>query len=158
MSNATTTQAWEASPEPDMALWALEKLGYDDKRVLRLFACWSARQVWHLLNDDRSKTAVEVAERYANGEATENEKDEALDAAWAAARDNDDDWAAQAAAWTAHDDAFFAACGAAGSAAWASACDTAGTDIGDGFDAAWTAAQQAQADELRRVVGNPVAN
>jgi len=64
---------------------------WNDKSA-RLFACWCARQVWHLMTDKRSRNAVEVAERHANGEAT----DEELAAAWAAAWD-----AARDAAWDA---------------------------------------------------------
>jgi hypothetical protein len=56
-------------------------------KTLRLFACWCVRQVWHLLTDERSRNAVEVAERYASGEAMSAELDAARDAAWAAARD-----------------------------------------------------------------------
>jgi hypothetical protein len=56
---------------------------WNDK-TLRLFACWCVRQVWHLLTDERNRTAVEVAERYANGEATPEELAAARDAAWAA--------------------------------------------------------------------------
>ena len=60
------------------------------ERELRLFACWSVRNtplhdgrmVWDLLTAKRSQTAVEVAERYANGLATDDELDAAGDAAW----------------------------------------------------------------------------
>ena len=68
----------------------------------RLFACWCARQVWHLLKDERSRKSVEVAERYAVGEASKEElkkaryaaRDSARDAAWYAAM-----YVANDAAW-----------------------------------------------------------
>jgi len=70
----------------------------------RLFAVWCARQIQHLITDARFLAALDTAERYANGEATDGE----LDAAWAAgaagaaARDA---WAAGAAARDAARDA-----------------------------------------------------
>ena len=53
----------------------------------RLFAVWCARRVQHLMTDPRSIAAIDVAERHANGEATDAELDAAWDAAWDAARD-----------------------------------------------------------------------
>ena len=92
----------------DDALWCLRAVpGHD--REIRLFAVWCARQVQHLMTDARSITALEVAERHANGAATKQE----LAAAWAAAWD-----AARAAAWA-------AARAAAEAAAWAAAGDAA---------------------------------
>jgi len=79
----------------------------DASRELRLFGCWCVRnveladglKVWDLLTDERSKTAVEVAERYVDGLATGKElivaRAAALVAACHAAR------AARDAAWIA---------------------------------------------------------
>lgn len=87
----------------DDALWCLRAVeGHD--REIRLFAVWCARQVEHLMTDERSKNALNVAERHANGEAT----DEELAAARAAASD-----AASDAAWDAAWDAARAAARAA---------------------------------------------
>ena len=68
---------------------------YNDK-TLRLFACWCVEEVLPIYekeypNDNRPRSAIEVAKRYANGKATKDElyaaRDAARDAAWDAARD-----------------------------------------------------------------------
>ncbi len=84
-----TEQDWLASEDPERMLSSLDEglptaSGYDmghglggqkfSDRKLRLFACGCARQVWHLLTDERSRRAVEVAERYADGAATSKER------------------------------------------------------------------------------------
>jgi hypothetical protein len=81
----------------DDALWATRCISGCD-RDLRLFAVWCARQVQHLMKDQRSIDALDVAERFANGLATEEELAAAWAAAWAAARDAARD-AARAVAW-----------------------------------------------------------
>jgi len=115
----------------DDALWALRTVGRGHDREMRLFAVWCARQVQHLMTDPRSLAALDVAERYAHGTATHAElaaaRDEAWDAAGAAAGA-----AARAAAGAA---AGAAAWAAAGAAAWA---------------AAGAAARAARAAEFRR--------
>ena len=83
----------------DDALWALravppEQVAVRD-RLARLYACWCVRQIWGLLTDKRSRAAVEVAERYAIGEATCNELAAASASAWDARA------AASASAWDA---------------------------------------------------------
>ncbi len=122
----------------DDALWALSAVqGHD--REIRLFAVWCARQVQHLMTDDRSSHALDVAERFANGLASETDLHAARAAAGAAAQDAEQDAeqdaaraAAGYAAWAAALDAAGAAAwAAAGDAAWAAALDAAGDAAGD---------------------------
>jgi hypothetical protein len=91
----------------DDALWCLRAVeGHD--REIRLFAVECARSIQHLMTDDRSVAAIDVAERFANGKATQEE----LSAARVAARD-----AAREATWDATwDAASDAASDAAGAA------------------------------------------
>jgi len=99
----------------DDALWCLRAVKGRDKEI-RLYAVWCARQVQHLMTDKRSTEALDVAERFANGEASQNELAAASDAARAAARAAASD-AAWAAAWAAASDAAWAAWAAARAAA-----------------------------------------
>ena len=122
------------------ALWCLRAVSGYDKEI-RLFAVWCARQVQHLIEDPRSINALDVAERFANGDATKEALDTARDAARAAARD-----AARAAARdAAWDAAWDAARYAARAAARAAARDAA-------WDAAWAAAWAAQKDKFRELI------
>ena len=89
------------------ALWCCHTMP-EHNRVWQLYAVWCARQVQYLMTDQRSLNALDVAERYANGQATDKE----LSTAWAAAKD----------AWVAGDTARETALAtvlAAGVAAWA---------------------------------------
>ncbi len=149
------------------------------KKEWRLFGVRCARQVQHLMEDKRSLKALDVAERFANKEASQDE----LSAAWAAARAaagaaaGAAAWdaaraAARAAAWAAAwaaaaaaagdaawDAAWDAARAAAGAAAWDAAGDAAWDAAGDAAwdaagDAAWDAAWDAQKKEFLRIVNN----
>ena len=92
----------------DDCLWALRAVVHPERdRISRHIACDCAAAVLHVYekqvpNDKRPRTAIDVARRFADGEATQKELAAARDAAWAAA------WAA------------------AGDAAWAAAGDAAG--------------------------------
>ena len=137
-----------ASNGLDDALWCCRAEPQYD-REWRLYAVWCARQVQHLMTDPRSIAALDVAERFAHGEATQGELadawDAAGDAAWDAAWD-----AARAAAWAAAGDAARAAARAAArDAAWTAAQDAAGTAA---QDAAWTAARDAQRAKFLEIV------
>ena len=126
----------------DDAIWCLRAVkGHD--REIRLYAVWCAREVQHLMTDPRSINAIDVAERYANGQATDAELDAAMAEAWVAARDAAEAvvargaaWAARAAAWAARGAAWDAAGAAARDAAWA---------------AAWAAARAKQEARLREL-------
>jgi len=62
------------------AIWCcISTPEYD--REWRLFAVWCARQVQHLMTDKRSIDALDVAERFANGKATQYELEAASEAA-----------------------------------------------------------------------------
>jgi hypothetical protein len=94
--------AWDNCKKSDWMIWIINKMDWSNDKDLRLMAVGFARKVQHLMKDERSLIALDVAERYANGEATNEELDAARAAASAAARD-----AARAAA-----------CAAARAAAW----------------------------------------
>ena len=122
------------------ALWCCRAEPQYDQQW-RLYAVWCARQVQHLMLDTRSVTALDVAERFANGDATREE----LTAAWRAAG---------AVTW---DAAGAAARVAAGVAAWDAAWDAAGeaaaaARMAAAGAAAWAAAREAQKKEFLRVV------
>ena len=106
----------------DYALWWC-RAEPQYEREWRLFAVACARRVEHLNSDPRVKNAIDVAERYANGEATSEELNTARDATWDAA------WAAKYAAY----------------ATW----DAAGNVVG--YDA-WDAEREWQKQEFLRVV------
>ena len=116
----------------DDALWATCSAPEHD-REWRLFAVFCARSCQPADADPRSIAVIDVAERFARGEALEDE----LSAAWSAA---------VAAAWA----AAAAAGEAAQAAAWAAAESAA-------VAAAWAAGEEAagaaQEAEFRRIVG-----
>lgn len=84
-----TEAEWLTSDDPyRMMYFVLRQKGMqrrkDGRRKLRLFASFSCRQLWHAMTDERSRRAVEVAERFADDRAcleeAERVREEALQA------------------------------------------------------------------------------
>lgn len=121
--------AWENCAAGDL-LWLATRPGVLTDRELRLFAVFCARQVSHLLADDRSRAAIDAAERFADGGATEEELATAYAAcaAYEAARAAHAAYEAARAARAAHEAAYEAADAAADAAAYAAADARADAD------------------------------
>lgn len=144
----------------DDALWCLRAVDGHEKEM-RLYAVWCARQVQHLMVGPHSIAALDVAEKFAEGNATADEltaaRAAAVAAAWAAAGA-----AARAAAWAAvgtaagtaardavRDAVRTAARDAVGAAAWDAAGAAARVAA---WAAAWAAARDAQEAKLRQIL------
>jgi hypothetical protein len=177
MGSLTMTAAeWLVCADPALMLEGLR--GKVSARKLRLFACAACRSIWHLLADDRVRCAVQVAERYAQGLASNAELERALHEASAAEASSDEPSARDAgwAAWaTAQAGDLGEAAGqvcyhaqrAAGWAAatqlfesdpaWAVSLDDRETDAAyyGAYDQAKDALARAQAALLREIIGNP---
>ena len=119
--NATMQDAWEKCHRADWMIWAASdersKIGVNDQRW-RLASCAIVRRttirgrtLWDLLTDSRSRNAVDVSERFANGEASREELVAARVAARVAVLELDMEWdATGVAAWDAAWAAAWAAC------------------------------------------------
>jgi hypothetical protein len=151
---ASLEDTWQNCSHADL-LWAATRPGVLTDKELRLFAVFCARSVQHLMTDPRSRDAIEVAERHANGLATDDELRAAYAAAYVvapatyAAR-----CAANAAADAARRNVALASSFASNSAAYAAAYDVARAAAHDPscitlFDAAYAAASKRQAEWIR---------
>jgi len=132
----------------DDALWCT-RAEPQHAATWRLYAVWCARQVAHLMTDPRSLAVLDMAERYAHGEATDEELTaawDAADAAWYAAWDAA---CVASAAWDAAD----TACAASAPACVALAAREADSAARNAArEAASAAAQDAQTAEFLRIV------
>jgi hypothetical protein len=144
-----TADDWNTATDLQSMLRACGTLS---DRKLRLFAVACCRRVWHLLSDERSRRAVEVAEEFADGLAGRTERNVASDAALQA------EYAAQDDAYA---ESYHAETESAGSFAAAAAYYASGHsgffDEVTGYCEAATCREElpVQADILRDIVGNP---
>jgi hypothetical protein len=149
-----TEAEWLAATDPGPMLDFIR--GRASDRKLRLFAVACSRRIWHLLEDERCRFSVDVAERYAENFATEDERE---GAAVAIDPGTDDDpranvaWFAAAAASACSYPAAsllthpaIAAHFAAQAAAWAVAAR------GPAREAAWQAELQAERQAQSRLL------
>lgn len=135
-------------------------------RKLRLFGCACCRRIFHLMTDERSRRAVDVSERFADGGAEQTELREAWDAAssilhdvgipdpkepWIV-RDGTPCHAAYAASWAAS--VSIQAWEASTEAAKAIRSEARRAGIADGVDVVGNARRE-QGDLLCHFVGNP---
>lgn len=125
----------------DDALWCLRAVEGCDREI-RLYAVWCVRRVQHLMDDPRSIAVLDVAERFARGEASDKE----LKAAWSEAREAAQSVQAWSPAYLAAGSAVWAA---VQSAAWAAAA--ASWWAKTAMIASRLAERTAQAEELRRI-------
>jgi hypothetical protein len=75
---------WLSHNDPTPLLEFLRDGGQLSERKARLFGAACCRRIWRLLPDEQSRTAVGLAERFADGAATAEDLREALGFAWRA--------------------------------------------------------------------------
>jgi len=130
----------------DFALWCCRCLP-EYHRLWRLFAVYCVRRVQHLMTDPRSVAVIDVAEKYANGQATKQELAAAAAAAAAAA--------VTASAVLAADAAYFASAAFVSSSCVATYAADAAAAAADAAAAAADAADAervAQSDAFRLLI------
>jgi hypothetical protein len=168
-------QEWKTSGDPhEMLYWLIRRARKDlvrtgaGRRKLRLFGCFSCRILWEQMKDPRSRAAVEVAERLADGLAGKADQEHARARAWEAVRavqsrrvvlDEDEEARLLARGWL-PDDAETAASAAvkvlasqAGNFAWAGL----GYSYGEALPEypVYQRRRRREADAVRCLFGNP---
>lgn len=140
-----TEADWLASADPDPMLEYLR--GKASDRKLRLFACACCWHVGHLSWDQTSRTAVRVAEDFADGLVSKGKLAAAAKAVRNTVLDSLHSSCGGVARIAAGPDSFNAAKNTARNAAWVLA-KSAGNEP-------WNAERLSQANLLREIVGNP---
>ncbi len=81
-----TEAEWLDCSEPRRMLTFLASRGHTSERKMRLFACACFRRSWQDSSEEHGQSALDVAERYADGMADDEEREGALRAAASSAR------------------------------------------------------------------------
>lgn len=152
-----TEHEWLTCTDPARMLGHLFPSNSD--RRDRLFAIACCRRIWHLIEDPRSRHAVETAERFVEGLADENELQAAAEQAMSKESGGGCSFPAELAPHPA-EAAFCAAAyncqRGAFDAAWHATCAVGDvTREREGWDEVGRAEQAAQAELIRCIVGNP---
>ena len=114
------TEAWQNCERGDWMLWIAKRLNVDDRK-LTMAKAMCAKQVEHLMKDQRSKDALQACIDYFNGLITREQLNAYAAAAYAAAAAAAYAYAAYAAAADADAADAYAAYAAAAAAAYAAA-------------------------------------
>ena len=158
-----TESEWVACTVPWQMMAFLRDMASD--RKLRLYACACCRHIWHLVEDLPNQQAVEVAERYADGNATDEEKALANDNVVSADDDGEepdpDDnqaWAvyeAQTAVWQCLSLTTLETCKRVPTSAASAVADAAGKHSSELWRSALGKEVAEQAKMLHDIFGNP---
>lgn len=147
-----TESEWLSCTDPTPMLRHLRAIDTSERK-LRLLACACCRRIWDLLTDPRSRQAVEVAERYADGQATLRDlaraRAHALTAAGGAA------WAAYWAANVKAGGPLWNALAAAAAAPARFAAQQAQGQQGATWELVQASSVRDQIGLIREIVGNP---
>lgn len=153
--------AWSTCHNPGWLFFLIEKVIPLTLEVNDLLVCRFAREVVYLTADPRVLACIETREAWARGEATDDERSAAIDAAWDAVQVDTDSAASDAAS----DAACSAACSAAWDTAWAAAWAAAQVaaafvtesdeEWDTAYDAATKTARAKQCDIIRELVTQP---
>jgi hypothetical protein len=138
--------------------------GAASERKRRLFAVACCRLIWHLLTDEHSRRTVDIAERYADGAASEKELRQA-EQLWTPALQGVvpvaefatrvAEFAARAAQAVARRTGYVEAVTLAAEAAAAQSAEAAGQSFWDYRQAALKVESRTQCDLFRDIFGNP---
>jgi hypothetical protein len=82
VEEAMTEAEWRTCADPALLLKVLCTQCGASKRKWRLFACACVRRIRHLIDLDVSRQAVEVAERFAEGQVSAEDREAAIQAAY----------------------------------------------------------------------------